>query len=44
MIHMLYDLNTEYTTKHYVACYDVDIISTENTWLNFKLSIVYTRK
>ena len=38
---MLYDYNTEYTTKPSVACYDVDINSKIKVWLSFNLSIVY---
>ena len=37
---MLYDFNTEHTTKHSATCYDEDINSTGKTWLSFKKSIV----
>ena len=38
---MLYDYNTEYTTKHSTKCYDVDIKSTWKIWLSFNKSKVY---
>ena len=43
MIQMLYDYDTEYTTKHSAACYyiHVDINSTVKTSLRFNLSVVY---
>ena len=31
MMQMLYDYNTEYTTKHIAKCYDADINSTGKT-------------
>ena len=38
---MLYDYNTEYNTKHSVACYDVNITSKTKSLFSFNLSIVY---
>ena len=34
---MLYDNNTEYTTKHSDTCYDEDINSTAKTWFIFNV-------
>ena len=41
MIQMLYEYNTEYSTKYFVTCYDADINSTRKTGLSFNLLKAY---
>ena len=36
---MLYEYNTEYTRKHYAACYREDLNVTGKTWLRFNAMI-----
>ena len=38
MILMLYNYNTEYSTIHYTACYNIAINSTGKNWSSFNLS------
>ena len=37
---MLYEYNSEYTTKHSATCFHEDINNTGKTWLSFNTSIV----